>query len=365
LSYRLRLQGRPVSRRRRFSQVTIASAFLAVGGCIQAAGEEDGGTGGKTASSSAGQTASGSSTGSGSAVSASTGGSTLASTGSGSSGSSPNSFGSGTAGSTGTSSGFTATCVGEPGGPCLPSGTCEWAPSSPFKGPSPGDGCADEYLPPPFACAPSGVAGADAGLCNASAGSSSSDLLCPQCEICAPRESTFPAGDCRPYLADYAGGSGYVTACTAELGVWSGQGGGPPPAGLVAAPIVIAQGLQENDLDELNRALYQEDLDAGCAIGFEPGLFLWCSGGGDSVNPWGDCGVPAAGWQICGCPAQCHYAHCVLPCNPDNSCPDAGVPTTCSNGFCYESCQTNVDCHGSYLFYTCYNGLCMNPDAGA
>jgi hypothetical protein len=128
---------------------------------------------------------------------------------------------------------------------------------------------------------------------------------------------------------------------------------------------VIGQGLVENGLDVFNRAVYPADADAGCAIGYAPGLFLWCAGI-SAVHPFEWClnGADGTGWGVCGCPSQCHYGHCVLACNPDNSCPDAGVPMTCSNGFCYQSCQSDSDCTASFMYYTCYNGLCMNPDAG-
>lgn len=346
-------------------ELTALAALLLLSCCFGAAGEPDGGTTGLSGNSSGtsgspGRTSSGSSSGSnstgggsGSRSSSGLGSSarTTASTatsisGSGSSGSS----------STGATSGGGLPCNGDEGSSCDGGGTCEYLPASIYIQPPNGDSCGMDEFNAAGICIAAGVA-ADGGPCSATADTTTPEMLCPECEICSPRASTFPLGDCRPYVS--GGFGGYVGACQA----WAASG--IPPTGLQPAAVVIRTGADENNRDLFNRAVYPLDAAAGCAIGYDPGLFLWCSGQ-FAVNPWGQClnGADGTGWGTCGCPSQCHYGHCVLPCNPNGSCPDAGVPTTCSNGFCYQSCQSNTDCTASFMYYACNNGLCMNPDAG-
>ncbi len=305
-----------------------------MGGCCFA------GTG-ETGSSSGG--ASGSST----TGAASSSGSTISSRSSSAASSGSSSGGlSSTPSSGGSSGGTPLPCPSsvQPASPCADGDTCVFTPSS-F--------C--EASQPQADCEPAGSAPADGGACSAIADTSTPDLLCPQCEICSPKASTYPLGDCRPYVVAHA--DQVSGACEA----WAGPAGLPPP-GLQPAAVVIGQGNQEADLDGHNRAVYPLDDDAGCAIGYGPALFLFCSGPTLGIK---DC-LAAAGpsIEVCGCPAQCHYGHCVLACNSDGSCPDAGVTTSCYDGYCYQTCQTSVDCTASAVSYSCANGLCMNPDAG-
>jgi hypothetical protein len=348
----------------RLSSTTAFLACLCAGssGCLRAAGDQPDAGMEASPSSSTGSRTAGSSGSSGGAVSGSTSAGTSSaeqSSGSSSGFAGTSTSGSSSGGASGgassaTSSGSTRAPLFpcpelEAGSPCADGGTCEFAPEAAcYSG-----------TDPSASCQPSGSV-ADGGDCSAADGGSGSSL-CPECEVCSPREPTFPIGDCRLFVE--GGLTGFQGTCP---GTWADTTG-ILPVGWTAAPVVIAQGLAEDGIDLYNRAMYPVDSDGGCAIGYDPGLFLVCSDYSLDDGRNGKClgGAQDTGWgSVCGCPSQCHYGHCVLPSNSDGSCPDAGKPTVEFQGFCYQSCEVDADCTGSLFSYVCSNGLCMNPDAG-